>query len=379
MSISRVIKPSKIYLIVALAYEIIYREFNTFFTDKRIYFPYKVSLNHPAFNELKNNPPVKYSNKHNAKLFHYIQGSGRSSLDKKEHIILEVIDHALSLLAPYNGYKLTFNEYIQQVAIARTLYLSPELKKIIFISEGQKEVFKKYFPEDIILKKSVVIPLAWLDNTEKTKSKINDSRNFLLIASNYQTKGVQLVLDAWNKYILTNPKATLTLVSHDIPKEIEESLHNSVILIKEAPLPIHLKDELYSKSDVAIATTLTDGVTAIEATSYGKPIIIFRMQHAEDLIDNNNGILVDTPINLYDDGYGIEWKTIDEYIEFIDRFYNEGKFEFTIKELIDTFIAFEDSNTLESLTQNAVAKYHKSYRIEVRNKMLKEIYDECYN
>lgn len=376
MSISQIIKPNKILFKLKLYEEYLNREIFSNFEEMKIYFPYRAEYFHPAFDELMRHPPINYVNRHNAELFHYIQGANPNGLIKNH--IVEVIDHALSILAPYNGLRLTCSDYVNQIPVAKELYESPKIKKIIFISEGQREIFAGYFPDSELMDKTTVIPLAWHDNTKKSKHRFTDERKFLFIASNYTAKGVQIVLDAWEIYIQNNPKAKLTLVSHDIPKETEAELDNSISLIKKAPLPKYLKEKLYAECDVSVATTLTDGVTPIEATSYGKPVIIFRTQHSKDFIDENNGILVDVPVNIYDDEYGIKWKTNDEYLDSVVTFYNNGRFKSTIKNLVDAFAFYDDETNLKSFTNNSISKYRKSYRIEIRHQSLKELYRECY-
>ena len=139
-----------------------------------------------------------------------------------------------------------------------------------------------------------------------------------------------------------------------------------------------LKEQLYTTSDVAIATAFTDTGMYIEATSYGKPVIVFRMQQSDDFINGEYGILVDVPINIFDEGYGIDWKTNEEYFKRLELYYQEGRFQATVEKLVDAFQCFEDPQIMREYTQNAVKKYHECYSIELRNKNLKEIYDECY-
>lgn len=114
------------------------------------------------------------------------------------------------------------------------------------------------------------------------------------------------------------------------------------------------------------------------ATSYGKPVIVFRAQHSDDFINRENGILVDVPINIYDEGYDIDWKTNDEYLTHLELYYDEGRFQTTIEKLVDTFRFFDGPQNLSRFTQKAIEKYHECYRVELRNNNLKEIYDECY-
>ena len=56
----------------------------------------------------------------------------------------------------------------------------------------------------------------------------------------------------------------------------------------------------------------------------------------------------------------------------------EGRFQTTIEKLVDAFRFFEYPQNLSRFTQNAIKKYHEYYKVELRNKKLKEIYGECY-
>lgn len=342
----------------------------------KVYFPYKTDFTHPAFSELKSSMPIKYSNKKEAKLLHLVMGGTKKDLEQKH--ILEIIDHAFSIIAPFDVFPREPIEYFNRQKKIKELYLSNNLLKIIFISKGQRELFRNYFPQKVILDKSVVIPLPWKDNIETGKKVMSKTINFLFIASNFQSKGVEIVLNAWEKFkSKDNKNCKLTLVSHDIPKYVEENLQENIKLIKKAPLLTNLKNRLYKNSDVVLALTLTDGVTAIEATSYGKPIITFRTQHSNDFIDNDNGIQIDVPINIYDvDKYGIVWKTKREFKEIVNEYIKNGSFKIATDELVNTFDKYSsDEIFLEQQTRNAVEKYYKDYTVENRNQKLLEIYN----
>ena len=377
MSISQNIKTNRYIRRLKKVGEYIYR-WGQMFNPYKVYFPYKTDLIHPVFDELKNKPPIKYSNKKDAKLLHLVMGGSKKDLEQKH--IVEIIDHAFSIIASYEVFPREPVEYYNRQEKIKELYLSDKLKKIIFISNGQRELFKHYFPQKEILEKSVVIPIPWQDNIAIGKKQKTESINFLFIASNYKTKGVNIVLKAWEKFksIDTN-NSILTLVSHDIPIKVENELHESIKLVKQVPLSIELKNKLYKDSDVVLALTLTDGITAIEATSYGKPIITYRTQHSKNFIDNNNGVEINVPINVYDiDKYGIIWKTKKEFNDIVNEYISNGAFDDTIDKLVATFSQYsQNRKLLEKQTKNAVEKYYKDYTIENRNKKLLEIYDEC--
>ena len=376
MSISQNIKTNRYTKKLKKIGEYVYRK-SQLFNPYRIYFPYKTDFIHPVFDELKSKFPIKYTNKNDATLLHLVMGGSKK--DVEQNHIVEIIDHTFSIIATYEIFPREPVEYYNRREKIKDLYLNDRLKKIIFISNGQKELTRSYFPQKEIFEKSVVIPIPWADNIEIGKKEKSYSLNFLFIASNFKTKGVEIVLKAWENFKSKDTsKATLTIACHDMPSDVEGKLGHNINLLKQAPLSSKHKNKLYKNADVVLALTLTDGVTAIEATSYGKPIITYRTQHSNDFLDNDNGIEIDVPINVYDiDKYGIIWKRKKEFNEITKEYIANGTFNITIDELVKTFTKYtQDRELLHYQTLNAIEKYYKDYTIENRNKKLLEIYDE---
>jgi hypothetical protein len=376
VSISKNIKVVKFEFFRKLIFEYISRVFAFIFTKQNIYFTYKSYLNHPAFSELLINPPVFYSNKRNSKLLHLIQGG--TEKDYTNNCIIEVIDHPLSVLAPFLAKDLNCKDYINNLELAEQIYASKNVKKVLLISFGQLELFKSFFTNSEILNKIQVLPLPWKNNISCTDTDSDNNLSFLFIASDFLSKGVEIVLDAWLVFKMTNKNAQMDLVCHNFPEEKLFKLHKSITLFRNVPLKRDLKDFLYSKADVVIATSLTDGVTPIEATSYGKPIIVFRGQHSYDFINNSNGFCIDVPINYYDEGYGSLWETDRSYFELVKHKYLNGDFDFSIIKLVDSFNFFLNNENLKLYKYNAIVKYKNSYQVINRNIELMEIYKKHY-
>jgi glycosyltransferase involved in cell wall biosynthesis len=376
VSISQVIRTNRYIGKINKISEYIAR-YGQIFSQCKIFFPYRSDLTHPLFLELKNNPPLNYVNKKNANLFHLVLGGSKRDLEKNH--IVEIIDHAFSMIASYEEFPREPIEYYNRQEKIKALYLSDKLKKLIFISNGQREIFKYYFNDKTILDKSMVIPIPWANNINLGKKIITKNINFLFIASNYNAKGVQIVLKSWNKFQSFNNNATLTLVSHDIPIKIEKNLGKNIKLVKEAPLSSEVKNLLFKGADVVLAFTLTDSIIAIEAISYGKPVVTFRTQHSKDFIDNENGLEINVPINMYDvDKYGIVWKTKRGFDEIVQEYISNGKFDRTIDDLVEIFVRYsEDPELLKEQSENAIEKYYRDHTAKNRNKKLLEVYSDC--
>lgn len=373
MSISQIRRTNKLSRRLSLLSEAITRVG----ASRPVFFPYKSTLSHPAFSELKEHPPIRYCNRRKARLLHLVEGGTSSNPDVPQ--IIEIIDHALSVNASLMSFPREPVEYVKRVELAKDYYLSENVRRILLISNGQLEKFRWYFPHDEILRKCQIVPLSWHDNTTIGRGTLHPRElTVLCIASNFVTKGVAIILKAWESVVQRCPEAKLILVSHDIPHSTEQDLSHSVEVVKEIPLKPDTKRALYARASVVIAFTLTDGVTAIEATSYGKPIVVSRTQHSKDFVDNQNGVEIPLPLNVYDvEHYGATWRTKRQYEEAVAHYLALGKFDSSIEALADALVEYQRNPTLlERHRQNAVEKYYRDHVVTRRNHDLVRLYEE---
>lgn len=369
MSVAGRIKLKPLVMARDLAFEYISRVSGK--SELKVFIPYRFRFRHPVYRQIYDNPPLEYSNFHRAKLAHCLQIKSI----KKKNYLLEVFDHALTPF--FSSRKVKKREMQPALDGLLEIYGEKECRKISLFSQGQKRMFEKWITDKTILDKITLVPLCWSSNMHiRQKPQKGREITFLFIASNFLSKGAEYVLRAWQEFCSRNKKGRLILVSHDIPPDMESRIER-VRIIKQIPLSIELKDEIYSNSDVSIATTLTDGITPIEATSYGHPVIVFRAQHSEDFVKKENGILVDVPINFYDSGFLNGWTNFDDYLPAILECKRKGLFDDTIQHLVQAFEAYAgDKNLLKKHTKNAKELYDTEYDPRVRNAKLLSLYNE---
>jgi glycosyltransferase involved in cell wall biosynthesis len=371
VSISNITAKKNILKVADFSYEFLSRELY----KSKIYFPYKIQLPHPLYTFWKGNPPCNYCNAYRAKLFHFVN-SVPPKYDDKQYI-LEIIDHPLSILSKYISGDFTHDKYINNVEKAQNMYCMSNMKKLLIPFEGQREFIKYYFGEDIN-KKVKVIHQPLENNIKNNIKKASKELNFLNISSDFEAKGTSLILDAWKNFQDSFNNAYLTLICHNIPKEYEDNLPKNVKLIKKLPLSDSDKNYLFKDADIFIANTLTDGGGAQEALSFGKPLVMFRIYSAMDLLKNNNGILINVPLNIYDvKHYGKTWKSHNEFISYIEEYRESGKFDRTINDLSDSFRKYENNRSLvEEHRRNSVELFNKEFTLKNRNKKIISIYRE---
>lgn len=337
-------------------------------TNQKIYFPYFDLINsHPSFLIFYKIPPLNYSTFNKAKNFHYINSIPESHLNK--NFIIEPNDHPLSVSKRSEPY-----EVINFIGAAASIYQSELCKKIIVTGERQVALFQRYLP-NLEQKISIIRGISVAKEIDLLKKYTNlGNLTFLCMASDYRKKAVDIVIAAWKD---SNAKkhSTLIIACPNIPYEIAQSLgdHN-IHLISDAPISQTLKHRLYSNAHVVIAPVHTDGGANIsEAFEYGIPVITMRSYR--DCILRENGWEIDVPLNFYDEGYGIEWKTWGDYWELLHSLKIHGKFNPVIEKFVSLFDSITiDPSILYEMSINSHFLAKNDFSITKRNLALREIY-----
>ena len=90
-------------------------------------------------------------------------------------------------------------EALSNIKIAENIYSKKNCKFILLASKGSVEIFKYYFGEKYNHKLKIHQPLpAIAKNIDWNYKKNNLTKfNFLFLASDFHTKGVDLLLESW--------------------------------------------------------------------------------------------------------------------------------------------------------------------------------------
>ena len=363
----------KLISLPGLSREIIQRA--THHDPLKVYFRYQhIDLyTHPIFDRLYKHPPLAYCNLWNANLYHWISSPDR--YDDKPFII-EPNDHPLAptgLSQPI--------DVINNISKAKSIYSLPQCKKILVEFTGQLELFQRYcsevLPKCEIVRGGSIPKIIDFNQSEKTL----DQLTFLCLASDFVKKGVDLLLDAWFEFS-DRKKHKLLLVCPWVPENYaNRALNENVIILKKAPLSPNEKDVLHSQAHVAIGPLHIDGsANMIEAMEFGLPIITMRYHRSQDLIMNNNGFVAEVPFCFYDEGYGYEWPTWEEFFRVLSSAKLNGDFDKTKEDFVKSFQYFSD-NPLEviNMGKRSYELAKDEFSLTKRNKQLLKIYKESLN
>ncbi|HCN84418.1 MAG TPA: hypothetical protein DIT07_12475 [Sphingobacteriaceae bacterium] len=347
----------------------------------KVYFRYKnVNLDlHPWFKRYYTTPPVKYCNLRSAKLFHWITAP---SVINKTPFVVEPNDHPLSAVASLSPVPVEPAQVIDSMRRAVELvYHDPSCKKIVVESTGQWELFKRYCPE--VLHKCEIIRIGTIPKPIESIdfSHTVTSITFLCLASDFDKKAGDLLLDAWFEFPHRH-KHRLILACPFVPEAYRQRAQNgNVTFVLKAPLSKREKDQLYRNSDVAIGPLHVDGGSNLwEAMEYGLPIITMRCQRSKDQVMNDNGFVAEVPFYFYDEGYGIEWPTWSEFFRLLKEAKKRGDFDITKKDFIKAFTFFNDNP--EKISEMGKRSYElaaNEYSLANRNIQLKRVYQDIHD
>lgn len=339
-----------------------------FSANRKVYFPYFDLINtHPSFLIFYKNPPLNYSTFKNAKIFHYINSIPESHPNRS--FIIEPNDHPLSVSKRSEP-----NEAIDFIDAAASIYQSELCKKIIVTGERQVALFQRYLP-NLERKITIIRGISVAKEVDLLKKYANlRNPTFLCMASDYRKKAVDIVISAW-KNSNAKKQSTLIIACPNIPHEMTRSLSdNNIYIIPKAPISKSQKHELYSNAHVVIAPVHTDGgANILEAFEYGIPVITMRSHR--DFILRKNGWEIDVPLNFYDEGYGVEWKTWQDYWELLRSLKNRGEFNPAIEKFVSIFDSIaKDPSPLYEMSLNSHFLAKNDFSLTSRNLALREIY-----
>ena len=240
---------------------------------------------------------------------------------------------------------------------------------------------KKYFGKDV-MNKTVLIRAA----VEKQHMKRDYGRKKLQLLfmgsianpDDFIVKGGLEALECFRK-ISEDFSNVSFVVRCMVPEEIKQR-YKDVINLRFAneKLDYGKIKKLYLDTDILVNPAhIYPLMTTLEALSFGIPIIMLDTYGVRDYLDNGkNSILVEPsdkitsyedkayPANIRSDKFISEIKNMDEKV--VDRLY------WAVKKLT------ENQKLREKLGKNGKKTAETKFSMELRNKKLKKVFDECF-
>ena len=309
---------------IGLFRQMVYREINV--EKPRVFFRYSTSLTHPSFDRFAASGPVLWSNYHKADMAHWIN---YPAIVTKIPFLLECNDHPLSAL----GYRARGlyepGEILPRLADVAEIYNLPQCKAIGLYCEGYKNLFEYYFDKTLNNK---FIELHCPGTVAKVESvKEGEGANFVCLASDYELKGVDLLIEAWLA-IEDRRGARLVIACPNVPAAAIERSGSEIIFVHKAPLTNLEKHELLSANNVSLGPMhVHGGANLSEGMEYGHAIIYFA---THSTFFRGLGEEIPVPYYFYlPSHYGVQWKTFEGFKGRLRDDKRSGKFSDTVQQL----------------------------------------------
>lgn len=376
MSIQEV-TPKKIFSKIENILLISYQFFNRTFTSKniKVFFRYYTKNTHPSFKRFYENPPVPWANGLRYDLAHWIN---YPAWKNNSPYIIEINDHPLSAVSYKTRGLHEPIEILNHITDAYDVYADKKCVKIVMSDNGYKSfdtLFKHYFGDEFSHKIARVNSPGCIPKIESLNLERGLKLGVACLASDYELKGVDLVIDAWRS-IEDKQGWKLYLACPNIPIDVLNSIKSdqSIIVIDKAPLSESEKKGILTKCSVTLAPThVHGGANIIEGMEYGHAIIHFET-HFDVFDDVGEKILV--PYHFYiPTRYGIDWKT---FLEFKDRLRvdkRNGLFLSTTDTLARAISKnMQDLSRVIMLRKNVLKLAYGEYSLVHRNSTLNCLY-----
>lgn len=218
----------------------------------------------------------------------------------------------------------------------------------------------------------VVYPaMAPIKNVKKIK---HDKPTILYIGNNFYEKGARELLQAFDK-IKHKIDLKLIIVSNT-PKEYLEK-YGRQVEFHEPKIPRQrILDEFYAKSDIFVLPSYHDtfGVVYEEAMNTMTPSIATDVFAIPEILEDA-GITLKTPVSYYNDKYLFNWKSWEEFGDYIRR----HQFPEFVDKLSKAIVKLvEDDSLRKKMAKKGRELVERGkISVETRNESLRRIYEEA--
>jgi hypothetical protein len=215
---------------------------------------------------------------------------------------------------------------------------------------GMKKLFNYYFSTNLDYKIIILAQPGCIPQKAPNNKLITSPISFLCLASDYYTKGLDIVLKSWRK-IKNKNNSLLFIACGNIPEDEYQKIikDNSIKLVTSIPLSNSEKEVLLSCTQVSIASThIHGGGNILEGLEYGHALIYF--EYHVDAFEKF-GKKIKMPYYFYKpDCYGIEWKTFSEFKQ-------NGVFDESINTLTNMIKYYIDNPNITIADRKEAYKY----------------------
>jgi hypothetical protein len=340
------------------------------FDSPKVFSRYKTGITHPVFDRFLTAPPVPWSNYHRADMAHWIN---YPAIVTKIPFLLECNDHPLSAVSYSKRGLHEPVEILERLDQAAAVYALPQCRFIAIPCDGYRYLFEYYFGS--VFNNKLVqlhIPGCLAEDIHLTQDA---AASFVCLASDYELKGVDLLIEAW--FSIENKRnAKLVIACPNVPEDVVRRAGSQIKFILKGPLGNEEKQVLLSDSNVSInCMHVHGGGNVLEGMEHGHAVIYFQ---THSTFFREIGVEIPVPYYFYlPSHYGIHWKTFAEFKNILREDKSMLVFNHTIEQLASAMKRYIDHPNLLYIDRRNVFNVAKgAASLDARNAKLRQIYEE---
>ena len=321
---------------------------------------------HMILQSYRAHPPVTYVSRKKARLCHFI---GKVPSDNKKPFIKE-IEHVLYTPRLSRDYTAMLKEAPR---VERQLHSEDCKGVFVFSDSSLRQVSDHIDTSGIEHKLHIVLP-AYTDQPDNLYQH-EGPFTILTISNKFWGRGIPLAIEVFRELRKKYGKAIrMKLVCGDVPTDYP--LVEGLELIKVKQLSSQLRRKLYREADVFLLLSLMQFGVVLEAMAHGVPSVTTPNYHKGGwIVRGETGFIIDPPFYHYDEGFGIVWKTWNQFCGRVKAELKRGSLSYIITQAI-IFIEFFMNNPdqLQVMGQAAQKLQREKHSYKVRNKQVRQIY-----
>jgi len=326
------------------------------------------SRKHMIWQSYDTHPPVAYVTQEQARLCHFI---GHVPKNNRKPFIKE-IEHVLYV----PGLARNCAARLREASRIERQYHSENCKAIFGPSDSViRQVAYHISTLGIEDKLHVVLP-AYPDQPDNTHEHTGPF-TILTISNKFWGRGIPLAIEVFKrlreKY---GQNVRMKLVCEDVP--VDYPLAEGLELIRVHQLSRDLRYKLYREANVFLVLSLMEHCVDLEAIAHGVPTVSTpTFDKGGWILPGQTGYIVDPPFSLYDESFGIKWKTWNQFQEIVKIRFERGDLSYMITEAIAHVESLMNNpDQLKKMGQAAQKLQREKHSFEARNKQIRQIYAE---
>ena len=313
-------------------------------------------------------PPVPYVSRKEARLCHFI---GRVPKHNNTPFIKE-IEHVLFV----PGMSRDYVARLREAPRIEREFRSENCKAIFGAADSVLRQVSRHIDTSGMEDKLHLVRTAYPDQPDNTYEH-RSPFTILTISNRFWGRGIPLAIEVFRELRKQYGKAVqMKLVCDDVPADYP--LVEGLDLIRVHQLDSDLRYKLYREADVFLLLSLMQFGVILEAMAHGVPSVSTpNGDQGGWILPGQTGLIVKPPFSLYDESWGLEWETWNQFLKIVKARFEHGDLSYMITEAT-AHIEFLMNNPdqLKKIGQAAQSLQRKKHSIEARNMKIRQVYAE---